>query len=252
MARSASRAILSAPICDPHVTTSRVAFALDYPSYEEADRALSLVASEIGMAKVGLELFTREGPRVVALGGRHSLPVFLDLKLHDISETVERAVRSVAHLGARYLTVHASGGPKMLERAVAAAGDSLSICAVTILTSLSDADLGAIGMNGPTGPRALSLAKLAYSAGVRAFVCSPREAGALRAELGPEATLITPGVRAPEGAKGDQQRTATPFDAVRDGADWIVVGRPIRDAIDPCAAAKTFRSEADRGYNARS
>lgn len=203
------------------------------------------------MAKVGLELFTREGPRVVELGKRHSLPVFLDLKLHDISETVERAVRSVAHLGARYLTVHASGGPKMLERAVAAAGSSLSICAVTVLTSLTNDDLAAIGMDGLTGPRALSLAKMAYAAGVRAFVCSPQEANALRNELGADATLITPGVRAPGNEKGDQQRTATPFDAVRNGADWIVVGRPIRDASDPADAAKTFRLEADRGYNAR-
>ncbi len=231
--------------------TSRIAFALDYESFEDADRALAMVREEIGMAKVGLELFTREGPRAASLGAKHGLPVFLDLKLHDIPETVERAVRSLKGAGARFLTVHASGGAKMLERALAGADGSLSICAVTVLTSLSNDDLSAIGLAGPSGDRALALGRLAYSVGVRSFVCSPREVAAMRAELGPDATLITPGIRSAAAPADDQKRTATPFDAIHGGADWIVVGRPIRDAADPRAAALSFRNEAARGFDQR-
>lgn len=232
--------------------TSRIAFALDYESFDEADRGLAAVRDEIGMAKVGLELFTREGPRTVSLGAKHGLPVFLDLKLHDIPETVERAVRSLRDSGARFLTVHASGGAKMLERAVAAADGALSICAVTVLTSLSEDDLSRIGLAGPSPERAVALASLAYETGVRAFVCSPREVGLMRNALGPEATLITPGIRSANAPPDDQKRTATPFDAIHGGADWIVVGRPIRDAVDPRAAAHSFRNEAARGFAQRS
>jgi orotidine-5'-phosphate decarboxylase len=195
------------------------------------------------MIKVGLELFVHEGPKVVALGKEVGLPVFLDLKLHDIPETVERAVAQASHLGAKLVTVHASGGRAMLKRAVARAaseGGDLAICAVTVLTSLDDGDLHDIGMNGTSSEAALRLARMAFDEGVRWFVCSPAEVRALRAALGKDAVLVTPGVRPANAALGDQKRVATPEQAIADGASWVVVGRPIRDAADPLAAARAI------------
>ena len=196
------------------------------------------------MIKVGLELFVNEGPAaVVDLGRDVGLPVFLDLKLHDIPETVERAVAQASRLGARLVTVHASGGREMLRRAVACAdagtGD-LAICAVTVLTSLDDDDLRDIGMSGPPGDAAVRLAKMAFEEGVRSFVCSPAEVSAMRSVLGPDAVLITPGVRPANAERGDQKRVATPEQAIGDGASWVVVGRPIRDAADPLGAARAI------------
>ena len=220
-----------------------IAFALDYPSVDEARAAAGLVAPAIGMIKVGLELFVNAGPSVVALGKDVGLPVFLDLKLHDIPETVERAVAQASALGAGLVTVHASGGRTMLKRAVARAkseGSGLAICAVTILTSLDDADLEDIGLAGPSSGAALRLATMAFEEGVRWFVCSPAEVGSLRRALGSEAVLVTPGVRPAGGKQGDQKRVATPEQAIADGADWVVVGRPIRDAVDPLAAARAI------------
>lgn len=245
---------------------SPVTFALDFPSLDEARAAAAEVAPAVGMVKVGLELFVRAGPAAVALGRDVSLPVFLDLKLHDIPETVERAVAQASELGARALTVHASGGRAMLRRAVDRAkreGDSLAICAVTILTSLDDADLDDVGIGvtrrlpasgPPADPRsarrprtsvaAEHLARLAYDEGVRWFVCSPAEVASLRERLGPGAVLVTPGIRPAEAASGDQKRVATPEQAIRDGADWLVVGRPIRDAPDRLAAARAIAEAA--------
>ena len=221
----------------------RIAYALDFPSADEARAAAVRVAPSIGMIKVGLELFVHEGPKVVALGREVGLPVFLDLKLHDIPETVERAVAQASGLGARLVTVHASGGRTMLKRAVARAaaeGGDLAICAVTVLTSLDDADLTDIGMAGPAKEAAVRLARVAFDEGVRWFVCSPAEVSALRSALGPDAVLVTPGVRPANAAQGDQKRVATPEQAIADGADWVVVGRPIRDAADPLAAARAI------------
>ena len=220
-----------------------IAYALDFASAAEAREAALAVAPAIGMLKVGLELFVNEGPKVVGLGREVGLPVFLDLKLHDIPETVERAVAQAAGLGARLVTVHASGGRAMLKRAVtraAAEGGHLAICAVTVLTSLDDSDLGDIGMIGPTKAAAVRLAQVAFGEGVRWFVCSPAEVSSLRAALGKDAILVTPGVRPANAAHGDQKRVATPEQAIADGADWVVVGRPIRDAADPLAAARAI------------
>jgi orotidine-5'-phosphate decarboxylase len=220
-----------------------IAFALDFPNEAEARGAAREVAPAIGMVKVGLELFVNAGPSVVGVGKEVGLPVFLDLKLHDIPETVERAVAQATSLGARLVTVHASGGRAMLGRAVkraAADGGSLAICAVTILTSLDDPDLSDIGLRGPPADAAVRLAKLAWDEGMRWFVCSPHEVKRLREVLGPDAVLVTPGVR-PKGAdEGDQKRIATPEQAITDGASWVVVGRPIRDAKDRLAAAQAI------------
>jgi len=239
---------------------SSIVFALDFASVAEAERAAIRVRDAIGMVKVGLELFVEAGPAAVRIGAACGLPVFLDLKLHDIPETVERAVGRAAALGARILTVHASGGPAMLSRAVkraAAEANGLQIAAVTVLTSLDARDLARIGVDthGPTehlvATHARRLARMAFDEGVRAFVCSPHEVRAMRAELGPEATLITPGVRASTDAPSDQKRVASAAQAATDGADWLVVGRPIRDAGDPLAAARALRDEARQGRGAR-
>jgi orotidine-5'-phosphate decarboxylase len=227
---------------------SPIVFALDFASVAEAERAAMRVREAIGMVKVGLELFVEAGPRAVAIGKACELPVFLDLKLCDIPETVERAVGRAAALGAKVLTVHASGGPEMLARAVksaAAAGTGMQIAAVTVLTSLDADDLGKMGVAGDVLAHVRRLARLAFDQGVRAFVCSPREVAAVRAELGPEAVLITPGVRPSDSNGGDdQKRVATPARAAGDGANWLVVGRPIRDAADPLAVARAMRDEA--------
>lgn len=228
----------------PHATIPPpIAFALDFADVALARAAAVRVAPSVGMVKVGLELFVHAGPSVIALGAEASLPVFLDLKLHDIPETVERAVAQASNLGAKLVTIHASGGRAMCKRAVSRAaseGGTLSVCAVTVLTSLDDADLGDIGMACPSSAAATRLARMAFDEGVRWFVCSPAEVRALRSALGREAVLVTPGVRPASVARGDQKRVATPEQAIDDGADWVVVGRPIRDAEDPLAAARAI------------
>jgi orotidine-5'-phosphate decarboxylase len=231
----------------------RLVFALDVPNRSEAERLLDRLAPHVGVAKIGLELFVAEGPSVVRMASERGLPVFLDLKLHDIPETVERAVARAMDLGVRFLTVHASGGPKMLERAVARTRDSATqIVAVTVLTSLDAADLTAAGVARSPEDQAKLLAGAAASAGVGAFVCSPREAGALRAMLGQMATLITPGVR-PRGVDpSDQKRVATVEEAIRAGADYVVVGRPIRDAASPPAVAGAIIHEIAAAIGERS
>ncbi len=227
---------------------SRVVFALDLPSLDGARRAALTVRDAVGMLKVGLELFLEAGPAALAIGREASLPVFLDLKLCDIPETVDRAVARACAIGAKVLTVHASGGPAMLARAVARAereGSGLDVAAVTVLTSLDAGDLGKLGVMADVGAHACRLARVAHDAGVRAFVCSPREVAAIRAEVGASAVLFTPGVRpsGPASPTDDQKRVATAGRAVDDGADWVVVGRPIRDASDPLAAARSIASE---------
>jgi orotidine-5'-phosphate decarboxylase len=234
--------------------SSPVILALDFPSLDRA-RALALaVKSAVGMLKVGLELYVEVGPAAVTMGRDAGLPVFLDLKLHDIPETVERAVARASALGARMLTVHAAGGRTMLRRAVERArkeGAGLEVVAVTVLTSLDADDLADAGVSGDVPSQAERLARMAWDEGVRSFVCSPHEAARLRGALGSEATLVTPGVRSGGEARGDdQKRTMTAGQAVAAGARWIVVGRPIRDAADPLAAAQAFTREAEAARGA--
>jgi orotidine-5'-phosphate decarboxylase len=239
------------------MNASPICFALDYPHVDEARAAAIRVRDSIGMIKVGLELFVEAGPQALALGKECELPVFLDLKLHDIPETVERAVARACALGAKILTIHAGGGPAMCARAAARAAKEatgLTVAAVTVLTSLDAEDLTNMGIADDVATHARRLARMAWIEGIRAFVCSPHEVRAMRAELGAEATLITPGVRSSEqrraganaGRRDDQKRVATAADAIEDGADWLVVGRPIRDAADPRAAARALTEEAVR------
>jgi orotidine-5'-phosphate decarboxylase len=237
------------------VSASRIILALDLPSVDGARSLARSVGDAVGMLKVGLELFVQAGPPALALGAEVGRPVFLDLKLHDIPETVDRAVARASALGAQMLTVHASGGRAMLRRAVERAereAAGLQIVAVTVLTSHDDADLADIGVGGAVAPQVERLARMAWGEGVRAFVCSPHEASRLRGALGPEATLVTPGVRpAGEAGKDDQKRTLTAGEAVEAGASWVVVGRPIRDASDPRAAANAINREIEAARGAR-
>lgn len=226
----------------------RLAFPLDFPDLATARQRVEPLVESAGVLKVGLELFVKEGPASIRLGEELGASVFLDLKLHDIPATVDGAVASAAGLGARYLTVHAQGGPKMVEAAVSRAAresSALTILVVTVLTSLDDGDLRATGVTGSAADQVLRLGKMAHAAGARGFVCSPNELRTLRAALGPDVLLVTPGIRPTGADTGDQKRTGTPRSAILDGADVLVVGRPIRDASNPAAAARAIATDIE-------
>lgn len=223
-----------------------VAVALDAPDLETAARWASLVTPHVSTVKIGLELYLRYGPQVVAsVRGASGVSIFLDLKLHDIPATVAAAARAVAPLRPNVLTVHAAGGPDVVRAAVEAAPGTM-VAAVTVLTSLDDRALGLVGMAGPVSDAVLRLAMLSVEAGARGLVCSPREVAAVRDAVGPDVTLITPGVRPAGAATHDQARVATPEDAVRAGADLLVIGRPITAAPDPGAAAAAIAASLRR------
>lgn len=224
---------------------SRLCFALDYPELAAAISGAEAAVESVGVFKVGLELFIKHGPAAIAALGQLGRPLFLDLKLHDIPTTVERAVACAAELGVRYLTVHAAGGPAMLRAArtrIDKEGSPLQLLAVTVLTSMDQADLNAVGVLSPTQEQVARLARLAVDAGAHGLVCSALEAPQLR-KLGSQLTLVTPGIR-PAGADlHDQHRAQTPAVALKAGADLLVVGRPIRDAVDPASAARAIVAE---------
>lgn len=226
----------------PASAAERLIVALDLAEAQAAAALAGRLAGAVGLVKVGLELFVAEGPAGVARVAEAGLPVFLDLKLHDIPNTVAGAVRSAARLGAAMLTLHAAGGAAMIaaarEAAERAAGPRPLLLAVTVLTSLEGPDLDAIGLSGPAEAAVLRLARLALAAGADGLVCSAREVAALRAAFGPGPALVVPGIR-PEGSPADdQRRTMTPTEAVAAGADWLVIGRPITRTPDPLAAAR--------------
>jgi orotidine-5'-phosphate decarboxylase len=226
----------------------RLIVALDVPEFDPALPLVDRLPPAAGI-KVGLELFSAEGPRPVEVLRERGRSVFLDLKLHDIPRTVSRAVQAAAGLGVQLLTVHASGGRAMLEAAAAAANDAgpdgPKVLAVTVLTSLDRSDLEETGIPRAPADHALSLARLAIGCGIHGVVCSVHEAAALRSALGPAALIVTPGIRPSTGDAGDQKRVSTPADAVRAGASHIVVGRPILDAPDPQVAALAILAELD-------
>ncbi|MFI7690975.1 orotidine-5'-phosphate decarboxylase [Nonomuraea sp. NPDC049655] len=228
------------------MTPAPIAVALDAPDLETAARWASLVTPHVSTIKVGLELYLRYGPDVIAsVRGASGVQIFLDLKLHDIPNTVAGAAKAVARLRPAILTVHAAGGAAMIRAAVEAAPQT-KIAAVTILTSLDESDLDRMGLAGPADEAVRRLAALSVAAGATALVCSPNEVAAVRAEVGPGITLITPGVR-PQGADvQDQVRVATPEQALADGADLLVIGRPITGAADPGAAAAAIAASLRR------
>jgi orotidine-5'-phosphate decarboxylase len=232
---------------DPLVSARRrLIVALDVP---DASSALELVRRLEGTCtwfKVGLELFVAAGPAVLEpiLSAGHS--VFLDLKFHDIPNTVAGAVRSAASLGARMMTVHASGGPAMLaaaRKALEGVTNPPQLLAVTMLTSMDAGQMTAVGFERSPSDEVKLLAQMAFNAGLRGFVCSPQEVTAVRALAGPDATLVVPGIRPAGSDAGDQKRIATPADTLRMGASFLVVGRPITQAADPAAAASAILNE---------
>jgi len=221
---------------------NRLIAALDAPNRAEADALMARLDGVPSWVKLGLELFCAEGPAIVADYLDRGNRVMLDLKLHDIPETVARATARVALLGAGMLTVHAGGGRAMLEAAVKAAG-ATKVLAVTVLTSLDDADLAQIGAQGPVRDLVVKRAQLAIAAGCAGVVASPHEIVAIRAIAPAGFLIVTPGVRPAGAAAGDQKRVMTPRQARDAGADLVVVGRPLRDAPDPAAAARAIIAE---------
>ncbi len=227
---------------------SRLIVALDVPDRNAALASVRSLSGHVGCFKVGLELFVREGPplveEILGLGER----VFLDLKLHDIPNTVAGAVRSACRLGVQMLTLHAGGGPEMLKAACAAAGSAASpplLLAVTALTSISQQDAQRIGIGTPLGEWVERLAEVAFESGIPGLVASSLEAPALRRRFGAGLRLVIPGIRPAGAAIQDQARTGTPSCAIRAGADFLVVGRPILQAPDPPEAADSIVAEID-------
>ncbi len=221
---------------------NRLIAALDAPTRAEADALVTRLGGVPSWVKIGLELFCAEGPSIVGDYTARGLSVMLDLKLHDIPETVARATARVASLGAGLLTVHAGGGRAMLEAAVKNAGD-MRVLAVTVLTSLDDNDLADIGAQGPIADLVKRRAELAHRAGCHGIVASPHEVASVRAVVPSTFLVVTPGVRPAGSAAGDQKRVMTPQQARAAGSDLVVVGRPLRDAADPAAAARAVVAE---------
>ena len=249
----------------PFKPRDRVLVALDTPDVGTAAALSQALAGEVGGVKLGLEFFNANGPdgvrRVVRAGSeetpRGQAPVqqrlFLDLKFHDIPNTVAGAVRSVMPLEPAILNVHAGGGPVMMKAALDAANfgaEQLGVVrpmliAVTVLTSLDDADLTAVGQRSPVGDQTVRLAALARKSGLDGVVCSSWEIAAIRAECGPDFKLIVAGIRPAGAPPGDQKRVTTPAEALSEGADFLVIGRPITGAKDPTAAARTIAEALD-------
>ncbi len=223
--------------------------ALDVPELDQATELARRLEGEVGCFKVGLELFGGHGPAAVERIGTYG-PVFLDLKLHDIPTTVERSARRLGRLGVTMLTVHGLGGPTMVTAAVAgladgakgAAGPTPMILAVTVLTSMSDDELDAVCL--PSADQEVpALARMATQAGAPGLVCAPADLARVRAAVGEQPTLVTPGVRPAGAGSDDHARGATPSAAVQAGADYLVVGRPITRAADPVAAVRSILAE---------
>jgi orotidine-5'-phosphate decarboxylase len=238
----------------PH---EKIFVALDTPDAEGALRLVRLLEGRVGGFKVGLQLFSAAGPPVLREIRRSGAELFLDLKLHDIPNTVAGAAAAAVRLGANYFTMHASGGPTMIRRGVEAAAEAAeqlglprpTALAVTVLTSHDDDELQQIGLAGPCGAAVLRLADLARNAGAGGVVCSPLEVAAVRGVF-PGGTLVVPGIRPGGGAAGandDQSRVATPARAVESGADLLVIGRPISRAEDPAGAAEAIARSIERG-----
>ncbi len=232
------------------MSAERILCAIDTADLGAALDLAEALAGRIGGLKIGKQLFTAHGPDAVARIAEAGHQVFLDLKFHDIPATVDGAVRAAADLGCFVLTVHASGGPEMLRAAAGAAADSANpplVVGVTVLTSLDDYDLDAVGQSGPVSKQVHRLAELARSCGLGGVVCSPHEIAALRGAMGDEFRLIVPGVRPHWAGADDQKRIMTPAEAVAAGADYLVIGRPITRAADPARAAGRIADEIAAG-----
>jgi orotidine-5'-phosphate decarboxylase len=221
----------------------RLILALDVPNIESGLTLLNQVKSHVGLIKIGLELFTATGPAAVTEVRKLGFDVFLDLKLHDIPNTVAKAVNSARALGVSMLTVHTGGGKTMLAKAVEAAGNDVKLLGVTLLTSLGAEDLAPAAILPDPGEVVHRRAVLARESGLTGIVCSPMEIENVRQVMGQGGTIVTPGIRPKNSDTGDQKRAATPSSAIEDGADYLVIGRPIHGSNDPAAAAARIVGE---------
>jgi orotidine-5'-phosphate decarboxylase len=229
----------------------RLIVALDVPSAAQARELAAQLNGICRWVKVGLELYLAAGTAVVEELTAQGFSVFLDLKFHDIPNTVAGAVHSAASMGASLLTIHAAGGPAMLRaaaEAAAATANAPQLLAVTVLTSMDRAQLSAVGIEVTAAQQVLRLARMAIDADVRGLVCSPEEVALLRREVGTEPRLVVPGIRPAGAAVGDQKRIAAPADAIRAGASQLVVGRPITQADNPAKAARAILDEISNTY----
>jgi orotidine-5'-phosphate decarboxylase len=227
-----------------------IVFPLDVPSINEAKHYVELLAGDVGLFKVGLELFIQTGPDIVKfIQAAGSTGIFLDLKLHDIPQTVSRAMGRIADLGVTFVTVHCGENRRMLEAAVAGSQGKVGVLGVTVLTSVSAADIKAAGfrsdLNSDLSRLVLQRAETAKSAGCTGVICSGLEVKAIKAALGPDFLAVTPGIRPSWSVTNDedQQRITTPAQAIADGSDYLVIGRPIRDAEDPKEAVLRIAEE---------
>lgn len=233
----------------------RLIFALDVDRIAEAEQLVGLLASEVGTFKIGKQLFLQAGPEVVRMVHRHGRDVFLDLKFHDIPTTVAKAGVEAARLGVRFFDLHASGSLAMMTRT---REDVARVCrregvrrprilAVTVLTSLARRDLRLVGVDDDVEDQVVRLARLAKRAEMDGVVASPLEIARIRRQAGSGFLIVTPGIRQPTASLDDQKRVLTPGEAMRAGADYLVVGRPIRDAADPLAVAREVLADMARG-----
>lgn len=231
-----------------------IAVALDVETTKAAQKICQDLSGKVGVLKIGLELFGNEGPSAITKLKELGIPIFLDLKLHDIPNTVEKAAKAVAKLGIDFLTVHTTGGQTMLEAALHGAKTGADeanvhppkILGVTVLTSLGEDDFGSIGWQESSQDQVVRLAKLAHKSGLRGLVCSGQELDVLKPQL-PEMTYVVPGIRPNWAAAGDQKRVLTPADALAKGADYLVLGRPITQAEVPSTAAMQILEEINQG-----
>ena len=224
--------------------TDKLILALDVDTPAEALGLVRQLKGELSLFKVGSQLFTREGPDLIRALQAEGVDIFLDLKWHDIPQTVAHAVTAAVAMNVRYVTVHAGGGTEMLRAAQAVTtGSATRILAVTVLTSLDEPALREIGFDRTPAEQVVHLARLAAAAGIPGLVCSPHEIELIRRELGPDITLVTPGIRSAKDGLQDQKRTLTAAEAIARGANHLVVGRPIARASDPLAAARALIAE---------
>jgi len=224
-------------------TRDRLIVALDFATQAKALALVSVLAGRVSIYKVGLELYTAAGPAIVQAVAATGAKVFLDLKLHDIPNTVAKAVSAAGELGVQMLTVHLSGGSAMLEEAAKARPPGLLLLGVTVLTSSNEGTLAETGVASGVRDHVLRLAKLGENCGIDGLITSPQEVRVLRERLRRDMTLVTPGVRPAGAAADDQKRFSTPLEALQNGADYLVIGRPITSNADPVAALERIVKE---------
>jgi orotidine-5'-phosphate decarboxylase len=224
-------------------TRDRLIVALDFPNPAKALALVSTLSGTVSIYKIGLQLYTAAGPEIVRAVAATGAGIFLDLKLHDIPNTVAKSVAAAGELGIRMLTLHLSGGRAMLEAAVAAKPPGLALFGVTVLTSSTDETLRETGVASALDAQVIRLGALGKKAGIDGLITSPQEVRVLRERLGPEITLVTPGVRPTWAEANDQKRFTTPHEALESGADYLVIGRPITAAPDPRAAMERLLEE---------